>query len=61
MLACHQALQSIDIIESPIQLNQCRNSIEFFKTSSEKSYSPCRLMCCQATTDPFLIEDSVVP
>ena len=24
MSACHQALQPIDIIESPIQLNQCR-------------------------------------
>ena len=25
MLVCHKALQPIDIIESPIQLNQCRN------------------------------------
>ena len=25
MPVCHKALQPIDIIESPIQLNQCQN------------------------------------
>jgi len=29
--------------------------MESLSVSSEKSYSPCKLICCQATTESFLI------
>ena len=42
-------------VQNPLtaQISGRRSPIESWSFSSEKSYSPCKLICCQVTTEPW--------